>query len=89
MKASILYRLVSLLTLSRETFAYSISGASGGVNSDTGERPSRRDLRDLEASGPQFDLYILALAEFQNDDQSDFLSYYEVAGMNYRWKRGR
>lgn len=80
MKASGWARLVSLWAVSKEVSAYGITGISGGVNTDTGERPSRRDLRDLETSGPAFDLYIQALSQFQSDDQSDLLSYYEIGG---------
>lgn len=81
MKASTLYHLVTLIALSKQITAYGITGLSGGVNYDTGERPARRDLRDLQSSGAAFDLYIQALAQFQADDQSDMLSYYEVSGM--------
>ncbi|EED13327.1 tyrosinase [Talaromyces stipitatus ATCC 10500] len=82
MMASALYHLAALLTLSTEIYAYGITGISGGVNYDTGERPARRDLRDLQSSGAAFDLYIQALAQFQSDDQSDFVSYYEIAGIH-------
>lgn len=84
MKASALCHLATLFTLSKQINAYGIPGISGGVNYDTGERPARRDLRDLQSSGAAFDLYIQALAQFQNDDQSDFVSYYEVAGKNFK-----
>ncbi|KAI7978310.1 hypothetical protein EIK77_001253 [Talaromyces pinophilus] len=81
MKTSTLYHLATLVALSKQITAYSITGLSGGVNNDTGERPARLDLRDLQSSGAAFDLYIQALAQFQADDQSDLVSYYEVAGM--------
>lgn len=80
MKLSALYHLTTLIALSKQISAYGITGLSGGVNYDTGERPVRRDLRDLQSSGAAFDLYVQALAQFQADDQSDLVSYYEVAG---------
>ncbi|GAM33797.1 hypothetical protein TCE0_013r00958 [Talaromyces pinophilus] len=82
MKTSTLYHLATLVALSKQITAYSITGLSGGVNNDTGERPARLDLRDLQSSGAAFDLYIQALAQFQADDQSDLVSYYEVAGIH-------
>lgn len=80
MKATTLYHLATLITLSKQIAGYGITGLSGGVNTATGERPVRRDLRDLQSSGAAFDLYVQALAQFQADDQSDLVSYYEVAG---------
>jgi tyrosinase len=80
MKASRWARLVSVLALSKSISAYGITGISGGVNADTGERPSRLDLRTLQSAGPAFDLFIQALSQWQSDDQSDILSYYEIAG---------
>lgn len=81
MKTSTLYLLATLIALSKHITAYGITGLSGGVNYNTGERPARRDLRDLQSSGAAFDLYIQALVQFQADDQSDMVSYYEVAGI--------
>ena len=64
-----------------QTFAsVHIRGVMGGVNKETGERPARRDITELQSSGPAFDLYVLALKEFQEDDRDDILSYYKVAG---------
>ncbi|EEA23434.1 hypothetical protein TMatcc_002304 [Talaromyces marneffei ATCC 18224] len=82
MKATTLYHLATLITLSKQIAGYGITGLSGGVNTATGERPVRRDLRDLQSSGAAFDLYVQALAQFQADDQSDLVSYYEVAGIH-------
>jgi tyrosinase len=56
-----------------------IRGISGGVNSATGERPARLELRTLQASGPAFDLFVLALKAFQEDD--DLRSFYQIAGL--------
>lgn len=64
-----------------QTFAFvHIRGVAGGVNEETGERPARRDITEFQESGPAFDLYILALKEFQEQDRNDILSYYQVAG---------
>ncbi len=46
-----------------------------------GPIPIRRELRDLEKNYPdQWNLYILALADFQNVPESEQLSYYGIAG---------
>lgn len=59
---------------------YAIIGPRDGVNQVTGERPIRQDLSTFKNSGPTFDLYILSLEQFQQQDQSTLLSYYQVAG---------
>ncbi|CRG91699.1 hypothetical protein PISL3812_08750 [Talaromyces islandicus] len=81
MKASLLL-LISLSALSKSAVGYAITGVSGGVNSETGERPARLDMRSLQSAGPAFDLFVQALSQFQSDDQSDLISYYEVAGIH-------
>ena len=62
--------------------AIEITGASGGVNLATGERPFRQDIDDFAVSGPGYDLFILALIQLQNTNQSDPLSYFQIAGIH-------
>jgi hypothetical protein len=57
-----------------------ITGISAGVNNITGERPFRRDINELYQSGPAWDLFILSLYAFQQMNQDDPLSYYQVSG---------
>jgi tyrosinase len=73
--------LLFLLSFSQNALSYQITGPTSGVNVQTGERPSRQDLRNLQGSGPAFDLYIQALQMFQEADQRDLLSWYSVAGI--------
>ena len=68
---------VCLLSLAN---AIAITGSQGGVNNVTGQRPSRQDISTFKDSGPAFDLYILSLQRFQQQNQSALLSYYQVAG---------
>ncbi|CAD6578783.1 MAG: hypothetical protein ASARMPRED_008848 [Alectoria sarmentosa] len=50
---------------------------SGGTD---GPVPIRREMRDLERNYPdQWNLYLLALSEFQAIDENEQLSYYQVA----------
>jgi tyrosinase len=72
--------LATFFLLLDHTEAFAITGISAGVNAVTGERPLRRDINDLYMSGPAWDLFILALRQFQQVDQDDPLSYYQVAG---------
>jgi hypothetical protein len=68
--------------LSSTSFAaVPVTGATGGVNTQTGQRPSRQNLENFQSSGAPFDLYIQALQRFQSDDQSALLSYYQIAGL--------
>ena len=64
-----------------------VGGTQGGVNPGTGERPFRQEIGKLQASGPAWDLYILALQRFQQSDQAQQLSYYQVAGMFVQLQR--
>jgi tyrosinase len=53
---------------------YPITGATGGVF-------SRFEIRDLEkAGGEMWNLFLLALAEFQAMDQNAIDSYFQIAG---------
>lgn len=60
--------------------AVSIKGPQAGVNTTTGERPFRQEFSVFQNSGPAFDLYIQSLYYFMQQNQSDLLSYYQVAG---------
>jgi tyrosinase len=52
---------------------YPITGPTGGVH-------PRLEIRDLEQTGDMWNLFVLALVEFQNTDQNDISSYYQIAG---------
>ena len=58
-----------------------ITGAKGGVDYSTGQRPMRQEFSNFTKSGPAFDLYILSFKQFVEQNQTDLLSYYLVAGM--------
>ena len=60
--------------------AVAITGPQAGVNTVTGQRPFRQEFSTFKASGPAFDLYILSLQQFQQQNQSTLLSYYQVGG---------
>ncbi|CAD6586306.1 MAG: hypothetical protein ASARMPREDX12_002329 [Alectoria sarmentosa] len=51
---------------------------SRGVNAVTGQRPFRQEFSTFKNSGPAFDLYILSLQQFQQQNQSALLSYYQA-----------
>lgn len=61
------------------------NGTNGvnGVNGTTVLLPSRPEFSKFRASGPAFDLYILALQQFYQQDQTQLLSYYRVAGTRF------
>ena len=60
--------------------AVAIIGAQGGVDQATGQRPFRQEFSTFKNSGPAFDLYILSLQQFMQQNQSSLLSYYQVSG---------
>ena len=61
--------------------SYAITGPTGGVDNNTGERPFRQEISNFQNSGPAWDLYILAFQKFTQTDQAQQLSYYQVAGV--------
>ena len=71
--------LVSLLAGKLD--AFQITGAQGGINAATGERPLRYEINDFASSGAPFDVFILALSAFQAVPQSDPLSYFQISGL--------
>lgn len=62
--------------------AIQVSGPPGGVDPNTGARPFRYEISDFQYSGAAFDLYILAMSDFQGVNQSDPLSYFQIAGIH-------
>ena len=78
----VLRRLLILLLATGEIVsAVAVTGALGGVNVVTGQRPSRQEISTFQTSGgPAFDLYILAFQRFVQANQTYLLSYYQVAG---------
>ncbi|KJZ75523.1 hypothetical protein HIM_04986 [Hirsutella minnesotensis 3608] len=54
-----------------------------GVATAQGPVPVRRNINDLQAeAGPQWDLYIQALTDMYKVDDSDPLSFFQVAGIH-------
>ncbi|RKF78107.1 Tyrosinase [Golovinomyces cichoracearum] len=58
-------------------------GASGGRSSD-GSLPLRREIRDLEKDEDIWTLYLLGLDRLQNMDQTEKISWYNIAGIHGR-----
>ncbi|KAF2751094.1 Di-copper centre-containing protein [Sporormia fimetaria CBS 119925] len=53
---------------------FAITGATGGVH-------PRLELRDLETKGEMWNLFLLAMRDFQAMDQNDIASWYSIAGL--------
>lgn len=75
-----LISLVIAICVASLANAVAITGPQGGVNTITGQRPFRQEFSTFKDSGPAFDLYILSLQQFQQQNQSTLLSYYQVGG---------
>ncbi|KAG8527171.1 uncharacterized protein KY384_008601 [Bacidia gigantensis] len=65
-------------------YTYAITGASGAVDTSTGERPARQEFRLFTVSGAAFDLYILALQQLTQEEQNFQLSFFQVSGIHDR-----
>ncbi|KAF2101347.1 Di-copper centre-containing protein [Rhizodiscina lignyota] len=61
-----------------------ISGERTGFNSNSGEWPPRLEFAILESSGPAFDLYLQCQHQFMTKNESDTLSFYQIAGIHGR-----
>ena len=67
--------------LTSSTSSIAVNGTQGGVDEVSGFRPFRFEISSFQSMGPAWDLYILSLQEFMQKNQSDPLSYYQIAGM--------
>ncbi len=72
--------VLGTLFLTNRTKAVAITGPQGGVDSATGQRPFRLEISTFQNNGPAFDLYILSFQRFVQQNQTNILSYYQVAG---------
>lgn len=68
--------------LIHSVWSLSITGASGGLQSGTRQRPVRQEIHDFAQSGAAWDLFILALGRFQDASTTDVLSYFQVAAIH-------
>ena len=77
-----LYWLCAVLAFafSPTCYAFAITGLQGGVDAATGERPIRQEISVFQYAGAAFDLYILALEQLVQRDQTDPFSFYQIAG---------
>ena len=80
---------VLALTLVPNSNAFAVTGIKDGVNPATGERPVRLEISTFQHEGPAFDIYILAMQQFMQQDQSDPLSYYQISGGRERLPSSR
>ncbi|RBQ65817.1 hypothetical protein VDGD_21687 [Verticillium dahliae] len=59
---------------------YPVVGVKSGINPLTRETPARRNISALyEEAGPQWDLYVDALKAMQRTNETDPLSYFQIA----------
>ena len=63
--------------LKRDNAYFSVLGVKGLID---GTHP-RLEIRELEKKEDQWNLFLLGLWRFQNMNQKDKLSYYQIAGM--------
>lgn len=72
-----LVRTIDLLVHDRRWFT---AGVHTGINTSTGARPVRREIRDLYTDLPAFSLYIQALNNLMKTFESSLISYFQIAG---------
>ncbi|KAF4818077.1 Tyrosinase [Colletotrichum tropicale] len=60
-----------------------VTGVRSGINAQTGEVPARRDINSLyDEGGPQWDLYVGALTAMQDANETDPVSFFQIAGIH-------
>ena len=66
----------------RQEASPSFQAATGApvILNDDGSMPVRKEIRELEKDKDTWTLYLLALEAMQNTDQTDPLSWYNIAG---------
>ncbi|PHH87764.1 hypothetical protein CDD83_8442 [Cordyceps sp. RAO-2017] len=78
------------LSIALLTLTAALQGAAQNFYPITGARPSqgtlgvpaRRNINDLAAGGPQWDLYILALLALYREPDENPLSYFQISGIH-------
>ncbi|RDL38192.1 uncharacterized protein BP5553_05625 [Venustampulla echinocandica] len=63
---------------------FSLSKVTSGVDQQTGARPARRNILDLQNDLPTWSLYIQGLTAMQKVPEDDLLSYFQIAGIHGR-----
>lgn len=76
----IVVTLLWLTWVMRVSSTVAIGGPAIGVTAGMGERPFRQEISIFQNSGPAWDLYLQSLSYVMERDQSELLSYYQVAG---------
>ncbi|EQL01140.1 tyrosinase 2 [Ophiocordyceps sinensis CO18] len=72
----------ALQGLAQSQVGHAVTGAPVSQQPGVGA-PVRRSINDLQATGgPQWDLYILALASLQLDSDEEQLGYFQVSGIH-------
>jgi tyrosinase len=69
--------------MARQLGSFGITGVQSGRGSN-GSIPTRKEIRELQQDADQWNLYLLGLERFQGVDQSQLLSYYQIAGIHGR-----
>lgn len=64
--------------MARQLGSFGITGVKTSVSN--GSVPVRKEIRQLQQDEDQWNLYLLGLQRFQAVDQSQLLSYYQIAG---------
>ncbi|KAJ2906455.1 Di-copper centre-containing protein [Zalerion maritima] len=75
-----LFALTPLVTIAQKISAH---GVWTGFENSTGRTPQRRNINDLhQEGGPEWDLYILGMAAFQDAPETETDSYFQVSGIH-------
>jgi tyrosinase len=69
-------------TVSTVSATFAITGTHTNTSTTSSQRPFRHEINSFVNVGPAFDLYIQALLEFQQTNQNQLLSYFQVAGIH-------
>ncbi|PVH82540.1 Di-copper centre-containing protein [Cadophora sp. DSE1049] len=72
------------LIYSAQAQHYGVTGIKTGIDPQTGARPARRNILDMQNDIPTWSLYIQSLTAMQEVPEGDLLSWFQIAGIHGR-----
>ena len=83
MECSLLSFVLAILYFSSflvgDVHSFAITGIRDGVQ-PSGQRPFRTEINDFASAGPAFDLFFLSTQAIQQMNETELLSFFQVAG---------
>ncbi|KAK1970542.1 Di-copper centre-containing protein [Colletotrichum sublineola] len=77
------FSVLAIVRLTAAAQEIPVVGVRSGINTRTGEVPIRRNINSIyNERGPHWDLYVGALTAMQDTNETDPISYFQLAGIH-------